>query len=892
MIRDVVVPLERELSLEAGGGKAMNLARLARADFPVPPGFVITTCAYREYVSANGFEEWLLDTARGARLDNAAELGATSAAIRARFEAGTMSPLLADAIRNSYAAFARPPVAVRSSATTEDLPDLSFAGQQDTKLHVIGVAALLEAVVQCWSSLWTARAIAYRGQNGIAHEDAALAVIVQQMIESNISGVLFTANPLTGKRLETVIEATFGLGEALVSGRVEPDRYVVDVAAGRVLERQIGAKAFSIRPRTEGGTVESQEEAAGRATLTDAAALELAALGQRVATLFDEPQDVEWAEAAGQFYLLQARPITSLFPLPEQLSAEGLRVLLSIGAIQGMLDPFTPLGRDAFSMALARVLATVIRAFAHDRAGPIAVASERLFLDVTPLVRSPRTRSLVQSALGAVEPSTGEALNAALSEVSFTTVERRPSRRVPSPRLLALVSRVLGNLTYDMLWPHRGRARIQRRLAAVIDDFERRSTVAQSLTERVALLEDLFRELPRSLIPVLAAGLVTGLANLRLLRSIAAELPEGERRVLELTRGLPHNVTTEMDLALWGAARAIRSDGNAAAHFRTADAETLARDTIAGRLPRAAQDAIDGFLRRYGLRGVGEIDLGRPRWRDDPTPLIQVLQSYLRIDNDDRAPDAIFRRGAEAAERTLVSLIADIRRTSFGRLKGFVMRLAARRMRALAGLRESPKFTIVRMLGAVRAGLRASGQELVASGILEASEDIFFLHIDELEAVAQGGDAREWRELVRERRKTYAREQRRRRVPRVLLSDGRALYGDTSGEPSLGPTLAGTPVSPGVCVGVARVVHDPRTVQLTPGDILVCRGTDPAWTPLFLAAAGLVTEVGGLMTHGAVVAREYGIPAVVGVRDATARLRTGDRVRVDGTRGSVTILTA
>jgi len=213
-------------------------------------------------------------------------------------------------------------------------------------------------------------------------------------------------------------------------------------------------------------------------------------------------------------------------------------------------------------------------------------------------------------------------------------------------------------------------------------------------------------------------------------------------------------------------------------------------------------------------------------------------------------------------------------------------------MRALAGLRESPKFTIVRMLGAVRAGLRASGQELVASGILEASEDIFFLHIDELEAVAQGGDAREWRELVRERRKTYAREQRRRRVPRVLLSDGRALYGDTSGEPSLGPTLAGTPVSPGVCVGVARVVHDPRTVQLTPGDILVCRGTDPAWTPLFLAAAGLVTEVGGLMTHGAVVAREYGIPAVVGVRDATARLRTGDRVRVDGTRGSVTILTA
>jgi pyruvate,water dikinase len=304
-----------------------------------------------------------------------------------------------------------------------------------------------------------------------------------------------------------------------------------------------------------------------------------------------------------------------------------------------------------------------------------------------------------------------------------------------------------------------------------------------------------------------------------------------------------------------------------------------------------AQAGVDAFLRRYGMRGVGEIDLGRPSWRDDPTALMQALQSYLRIEDDEQAPDAVFRRGAEAAAAALDSLMTDIRRTRLGRLKAFVMKRAARHMRALAGLRESPKFTAISMLGVVRAGLLASGRELAAGGILDSPDDIFFLHLDELKSLATG-ETREWRAVVRERRRAHASEARRRRVPRVLLSDGRAFFGGSGGEVAASATLAGTPVSPGVADGLVRVVLDPRGAQLEPGEILVCRGTDPAWTPLFLAAAGLVTEVGGLMTHGSVVAREYGIPAVVGVYEATTRLRTGDRVRVDGTNGRVTRLDA
>lgn len=886
----MILALDVEISLEVGGGKGANLSRLARAGFSVPPGFIITTQAYRESVSANHLGDWVLETARGARLEDTASLERASTAIRARFASAPMAPRLVDAIRSAYAALGRPPVAVRSSATTEDLPDLSFAGQQDTMLNVVGDAALMEAVVNCWSSLWTTRAIGYRARNGIPYEVAALAVVVQRMVASEVSGVLFTANPLTGKRSETVIDATLGLGEALVSGRVEPDHYVVDAAAGRVLERRIGAKSLSVRAAAGGGTREEREDPAERATLTDSDARELASVGQRVATLFGAPQDIEWARAAGRFYLLQARPITSLFPLPDHLPADGLRVLVSFGAFQGMLEPITPLGRDVFCSALPKALAPMGAAVASGR-NPI-VAGERIFLDITGAVRDPWIRPHLRNALRVIEPATGEALDEVLGNPASVPAAFGYSWHMPSLRLLVLLARALGNLAYNLLWPNRGRTRIQRRLSAAIAAFAQRSAAAHGLAERVALPEQAFRWVSRVGMPLLLPGFGAGLASLRLLHLLAARVPDGERRVLELTRGLPHNVTTEMDLALWDVARAIRADSRAAALFDTADAVALARDCIAGRLPPVAQTATGAFLRTYGMRGVGEIDLGRPRWRDDPTALMQVLQSYLRIADGEQAPDAVFRRGAQAAEDALASLIADVRRTRFGWLKAFVMKYTAYRMRALAGLRESPKFTMIAMLGAVRLALRASGDELAAQGVLDSPDDIFFLHLDELESVAAGPTG-DWRTVVRTRREAYAREQRRRRVPRILMNDGRAFFGGTGGgEPTTGAMLAGTPVSPGVAVGLVRVVDDPSGAQLTPGEILVCRGTDPAWTPLFLAAAGLVTEVGGLMTHGSVVAREYGIPAVVGVHDATTRLRTGMRVRVDGTRGAVTILDA
>lgn len=300
-------------TLETCGGKGANLVRLTRVGFPVPRGFVIATQAYRDYVSANVIAEKIARALADAQIEKPDALESTSSQIRRAFMAGGMPPELAQEIVAAYHTTTdEQPVAVRSSATAEDLPGLSFAGQQETFLNVIGDQALLDAVKKCWAGLWSARAIGYRVRNKISHLDAALAVVVQEMISSEASGVMFTANPLTGVRDEIVIEATLGLGEPLVSGQVDPDNYVVEVARKTITQKSLGAKSMVVRARAGGGTVIQEQNAAHHQALPDAQIIELATLGKRVADEFGAPQDIEWAWAGGKWFLLQARPITTL----------------------------------------------------------------------------------------------------------------------------------------------------------------------------------------------------------------------------------------------------------------------------------------------------------------------------------------------------------------------------------------------------------------------------------------------------------------------------------------------------------------------------------------------------------------------------------------------------
>ncbi|CAG1016996.1 pyruvate, water dikinase [Anaerolineales bacterium] len=879
-----------QTDLPIAGGKGANLGALLQAGLPVPGGFVVTIAGYRAFVAANNLDVELHRILESIQMDDPASLESGSEQIRACFRSGQIPSALADEIRRAYLTLHNQPqaVAVRSSATAEDLPDLSFAGQQDTYLNILGEEALLEAVIRCWASLWTARAIGYRARNAICHDDIALAVVVQQMVQSEASGVLFTANPLTGKRSETVIEATFGLGEALVSGQVEPDHYMVEPARGLILSKTLGAKALAIQGQQEGGTISVERDEAQRQALPDEQILALTRLGQQAAAHFGTPQDIEWAWADGRMYVVQSRPITSLYPLPENVAGEPLEVMLSFGVWQGMLDPYTPLSQDMFGILISGMGELFGQNIKVREQRVFLSAGERLFVNLTGLLQNPLGRNILNVFISAIDPVSGVILSEIIKDLHLPAEGNLSlGDRL---RLARGVAPVIGNVLFNLLWPARGRARLEANVESVLAGVQAHCSAAQSLSTVIATIEAM-PGLPLRMLPYLVGGIAAGQAPFQILLRQAATIPGGPELVMELTRGLPHNVTTQMDLVLWQTAQSIRADINSATHFSTMDTETLIAEYRQGQLPTAAQTAIQRFLVVYGMRGIGEIDLGRPRWREDPTNLFQVLKSYLQIDPQ-ASPEAVFQRGVEKAKQAQEQLVEAFKQSPGGKAKARLEKIMWTRIRELGGLRETPKFFVIRLFGHFRTALLSAGQKLVEAGTLAEAEDVFFLHLWELKTLGNGGVS-DWKALVTERRATYARELRRRRIPRLILSDGTAFYDaptlSTENNPNI---LSGNPVSAGVIEGTVRVVLDPHGVQLVPGEILVCPATDPAWTPLFLSASGLVMEVGGMMTHGSVVAREYGIPAVVGVQNATGRLKDRQKVRVDGSSGKIAILQA
>jgi pyruvate,water dikinase len=377
--------------------------------------------------------------------------------------------------------------------------------------------------------------------------------------------------------------------------------------------------------------------------------------------------------------------------------------------------------------------------------------------------------------------------------------------------------------------------------------------------------------------PAFGTGLIAGALAGKLLGNLATD---DERRVV--LRALPHNPTTEMDLALWALAREVRGDPAASRAVRETPPEQLAHEYRGGTLPPKLQAGLADFLRAYGHRAVAEIDLGLPRWSEDPTYIIGVLANYLRLDNPELAPDVQFRRAAQEAQEMMADLTR--RATRKGRLRGALVGFLLRRARDLSGMREMPKFCIILLFARARELLWPVGEELAKARRLESADDIFFVSLPEARAALAGKDLRS---VVRERRAVYAQEVKRRHVPRVLLSDGTEPEVEAHDVHEAPGTLRGTPASGGVVAGRARVILEPSGAHLEPGEILVAPSTDPGWTPLFLTAGGLVMEMGGAMSHGAVVAREYGIPAVVGVPDATERITTGQRITVDGSSGTV-----
>jgi pyruvate,water dikinase len=668
---------------------------------------------------------------------------------------------------------------------------------------------------------------------------------------------------MTGHRGEAVLDAVPGLGEALVSGRVNPDHFVFDRANRVLRDRRSGDK---------GGGISDEE------------VMQIVQLGERVEAHYHVPQDIEWALDQGRrLWLLQARPITTLFPVPQSSPGDGLRVYLNGSNLQGVLQPLTPMGMEMFRR-IGTGGAALLGAEVDPQRGPALLQpiAGRLFLDITEVLRTTLGRRIAESILGVMEPRSADSIREVLRDPRLGASRPLPRQRL-ALRLLGVMSRsrAPARALRALFSPEKARRRAIADADAFLASAARPEEGSGKALDRVEWLAiRIPQELFFRIVPVAAVGIFSLSLARRLGRRVGVEAD-----VMAITGGLPHNVTTRMNLELWSLAQRLRQGGFATLMEESTPSELAAR-FLAGRLPELVQQELGAFLQKYGHRAVAEIDVGVARWRDNPTHLFGVLANLMRVREPQLAPDIQFRRAEEAATEAMrLALMRTRGQGPAGLASGVLFRLLFSRVRALGGLRESPKAYAIAALGICRTLLLSAGRELVRSGRIRTADDIFFLTLLEARKALSGADQRQ---LVLGRRAEYERESRRRRQPRVLLSDGTGFYGDVSaaaaGEST---TLVGSAASAGVYTGPARVILDPTGARLEPGEVLVAPSTDPGWTPLFMTAGALVMEMGGMMSHGSIVAREYGIPAVVGVPGATSAIRTGQPVTVDGANGLV-----
>lgn len=815
--------LDRSRVAEAGG-KGAQLGELTRIDgVSVPPGFVVTTAAFRRALAAAPERDALTRL----RADEA--IRACCAALRERILAMTIPGDLEAEILRALAPFGEDAAwAVRSSATAEDLPGASFAGQLDSSLNVVGSAAVLDHLRRCWASLYAERVVRYQLRQGLNPGAAEMAVVVQRMAPARAAGVLFTADPVSGNRRVATVEATVGLGDALVSGLVSPDAWAV--RDGQIVQR---------------GQV-----------LTDAELLELVALGRRVEAHFGCPQDIEWCLVGEGLQLVQSRPITTLFPLPPDDGQP--HVYLSVGHQQMMTDAMRPFGVSLFQLLALR---------------PMTTAGGRLFVDVTRELGAPASRAGLLAMVGRYDPLTRDALETLLARDFVPALPDSPPAPPPGP--------LPAPLEADLAVVHGLIARDEASLAAL----RQRIGDHQGPALFDLILEDVPTLKRQMADPDTFRALMAGIeAAWWLNEQLGAWLGE-KNPADELAQSAPHNVTSEMGLALLDVADAIRPHPELVAALTEADGDDFLDRLTALPGGAVARAAIEGWLLRYGMRCPGEIDITRPRWAERPGLLLPLILNNLAFEPGNARRR--FEQGLDHARRKEEALLTRLRALPDGELKAAEASRMIRRLRTFVGYREYPKYAMISRFFVYKQAIRAELRRLVEAGALADEEDGWYLTFAELHELARAGRPDAAR--VAARREAF-RVHERLRPPRVLTSEGEGLDGRYHREGLPEGALVGLAVSAGVVEGRARVVLDIAAARLEPGDILVTAFTDPSWTPLFVAIGGLVTEVGGLTSHGSVIAREVGLPAVVGVGGATRRIRDGQRVRVDGAAGTVEIL--
>ncbi len=865
-----------KIRFELVGGKGANLGELSRIEgIKVPEGFCISTDAYKIIHKSSSIDK-LLDQLSQLKVEERDKIGKLGSKIRKAIEESEIPKELIEEIsmqlsrlgeENSYA--------VRSSSTAEDLPTASFTGQQETYLNIRGKEAILKYISKCWSSLFTERAIAYRIQNGFDHRNVFLSVIVQKMVFPQVSGILFTADPVTSNRKVVSIDASFGLGEALVSGLVNADNYkIID---GAIIDKKIASKKVAVHALSEGGTKEREIEPGSQniPALSDEQVLKLGKIGRKIEKHFGQPQDIEWCLCKGPrpeendiFYVVQSRPITTLYPIPASNDQEN-RVYISVGHQQMMTDPMKPLGLSVFQLTAGRAMYP---------------AGGRLFVDITNELASPARREIMINILGKSDPLLRDALK---------TIAQRKDFIKPLPD----DENNKGGDKGDKNPPPRNYQTLKDYDPSIVPELIKRSEASvEALRQNIqtksgiALIDFILQDveqLKQGLPDQDSFGVImTGMNAAAWINEKMKEWLGEENAADTISQSVPYNITSEMGLALLDVADMIRPFPEVIHYLQDAKSDNFLDELSKFDGGKESRDAILKFLDKYGMRCVGEIDITRARWSENPVTLLPIILGNIK-NFEAGISRRKFEQGKQQAWKKEQELLARVKQLPDGEQKAKDTKRMIDLVRHFSGYREYPKYRIINHYFIYNQALLKEAARLVQANILHDKEDLYYLSLEKLREVVRTKKVDH--HIIRNRKLDFE-SYKKLSPPRVITSHGEIITGQYKRENLPPGAIVGLAVSAGVVEGRARVILKLEEAELKEGDILVTSFTDPSWTPLFVSISGLITEVGGLMTHGAVIAREYGLPAVVGVENATQMIKDGQRIRVHGTAGYVEIL--
>lgn len=868
--------------LSAVGGKGANLGELSKIPgLRVPDGFCVTTVGFRQTVKNLDEFDSYMNQLKNVKPNEMGKISAISRQIRLLIENAPMDKELKNAITVQISLSGEDSAyAVRSSATSEDLPEASFAGQQDTFLNLHGKDSILTHIKKCWASLFTDRAVTYRIKNGFDHESVLLSVVVQKMVLPDCSGIMFTADPITSNRKVLSIDAGYGLGEALVSGLTSADNY--RVREGKILEKNVRNQKLAIVADSNGGTVQRKIEIDKQGTqwLTDAQILELELIGRTIEKYFGCPQDIEWAVADGEFYILQSRPITTLYPVPK--AKDGcLRIYSSYGHQNMMTDAFKPLGISFNDMFMSFAIA-----------GKTSHAGGRIYFDFSSDMKSPIMRKLMIDSYESQDHLMCMALRKVSSDKEF--VKHLPKGKsamsfMANPQIISIAVR-------SQKEAKKGATNIaahvkEQRIVIEKQTEEIRSALREKIDGEVfAYIDEYAKNFGKRFFnkdnQMLYGLMMIQLQYYNWVKKHMKKWLQEENAIDELTKSVLGNVTTEMGFALMDLADTARKHPDLCAYLENAKIESLWDDINGldggGDFARELHD----FLYKFGMRCQGEIDITRPRWNEDPTAVFPMILVNVR-NFQEGAGAALFEKGRLESEQKAKEYLERIEKLPGGRRKAKTAKHKIEVLRSIIGYREYPKYTFMSFFLPFKESLMREAERLAQSGAVDAPGDVFYLYFNEFWEVAKTGKVD--KDLIESRKREFKLYEKLT-PPRVITSEGEIITGEYTVENIPEGALPGTPVSVGVIEGRARVILDPSKADLMEGDILVTVFTDPSWTPLFVSAKGLVTEIGGVGTHGAVIAREYGIPGIVGVENATTLIKDGQRIRINASAGYVELL--